>query len=324
MMTKVSFPIVIFTSLVIIVILCTDIMSSTKSSNVIERAIEHHSFHRQLLDSYIRNVPVEELKAEAKVEDDELIKQIATFPNSTEKRVIAYALYGTGLKYTKGAIRNAEFVKTYFPGWVCRFYTATNVPAEVVTKLKSLGAEIIVTDDGNSYSGMFHRFSIATDPSVDRFIIRDVDSRLNARERVAVEEWITSKMPIHVMRDHLNHCHEMNGGMWGGVKGSLPHMQEDLQKWMKEKNYGWDMGFLQSIVWGRVGNVSFGHDAYCCLRYPNNTRAFPTRRPVTYQHVGQVFDENDHWRVKDINAFIKNVRVPAKCIHPDHPDWIYG
>lgn len=309
-----------FLSLVIILaILKTDIMSSDG-----DNMLENHAIHRHLLDSYIRNAPLEELKAEAKLEDDDLIQQITKFPNSTEKRVIAYALYGSGLKYTKGAVRNAEFVHTYFPGWVARFYAATNVPTAVIAKLKSLGAEIIVTDDGSSYSGMFHRFSVATDASVDRFIIRDVDSRLNARERMAVEEWITSGKPIHVMRDHLNHCHEMNGGMWGGVKGSLPHMQTDMDRWMKEKNYGWDMGFLQSVVWGRVSNVSFGHDAYCCLRYPNNTRAFPTRRPVTYQHVGQVFDENDHWRVKDINAYIRNVRVPAKCIHPDHPDWIYG
>ena len=30
------------------------------------------------------------------------------------------------------------------------------------------------------------------DPEVQRYIVRDTDSRLNARERFAVEEWITS------------------------------------------------------------------------------------------------------------------------------------
>jgi len=37
---------------------------------------------------------------------------------------------------------------------------------------------------GKGYvSGMFWRFMVASDPTVDRYIIRDSDSRLNARER---------------------------------------------------------------------------------------------------------------------------------------------
>jgi len=47
---------------------------------------------------------------------------------------------------------------------------------------------------------------IASDSTVDRYIIHDVDSRLNSRDRIAIEEWITSKYPIHIVRDHVNHC----------------------------------------------------------------------------------------------------------------------
>jgi hypothetical protein len=32
-------------------------------------------------------------------------------------------------------------------------------------------------------SGMFWRFMVASDSTVDRYIVRDVDSRLNARDR---------------------------------------------------------------------------------------------------------------------------------------------
>ena len=32
-------------------------------------------------------------------------------------------------------------------------------------------------------SGMFWRFMVADDAKVDRYIVRDVDSRLNARDR---------------------------------------------------------------------------------------------------------------------------------------------
>jgi hypothetical protein len=63
-------------------------------------------------------------------------------------------------------------------------------------------------------AGMFYRFLVAADSTVDRFIIRDVDSRLNARDRLAVEEWIQSKLAVHVLRDHVNHCLPMNGRIY--------------------------------------------------------------------------------------------------------------
>jgi hypothetical protein len=42
--------------------------------------------------------------------------QIHALPPSNEKRVISYGLYGKNPKYTRGAIRNAELVDSYFPG----------------------------------------------------------------------------------------------------------------------------------------------------------------------------------------------------------------
>ena len=60
---------------------------------------------------------------------------------------------------------------------------------------------------------------VAGYPTVDRFIVRDSDSRLNSLERFAVQEWIESNKSLHSLRDHVNHCYSFNGGMWGGTKG---------------------------------------------------------------------------------------------------------
>lgn len=79
--------------------------------------------------------------------------------------------------------------------------------------------------------------------------------------RIAVQEWIESKAPIHILRDHLNHCLPMNGniptlapiwsiwwylaldvyvcmygyvyvgGMWGGVAGAIPDMTQHVNSW---------------------------------------------------------------------------------------------
>lgn len=155
-------------------------------------------------------------RKEAYEEDQEYIKQIALLPQSSEKRVISYGLYGAKPKYTTGAIRNVEMSKIYFPGWICRFYITSDVPEDIILTLKKLGAEIENIPSGMGYtSGMFWRFMVAEDSTVDRYIIRDADSRPNARDRFAVESWIESKYAIHILRDHVNHCIVMNGGMWG-------------------------------------------------------------------------------------------------------------
>jgi len=121
------------------------------------------------------------------------IDAIKLLPKSAEKRVISFGLYGNNPKYTTGAVRNAELRDTYFPGWVLRFYADASVPGEILARLKELGCELVEMDKyKGEAAGMFWRFLVADDESVDRWIVRDSDSRLNARDRFAVEEWITS------------------------------------------------------------------------------------------------------------------------------------
>lgn len=127
---------------------------------------------------------LQEEAADAFNQDQKDIARIRSFPTSTEKRVISFGLYGDKEKYTVGAIRNTELVKVYFPGWVCRFYHTDDVPEDVLKQLSDSGAELVAIPSGMGYAaGMFYRFLVAADNSVDRYIIRDVDSRLNARDR---------------------------------------------------------------------------------------------------------------------------------------------
>ena len=267
-------------------------------------------------------VTEEKEELESLEKDKEYIKIIAALPKSDENRVISFGLYGTKDKYTIGAINNAEMVNIYFPGWKCRFYVTSDVPPEVITKLKGLGAEIEEIPTGMGYSsGMFWRFLVAGDPKVDRYIIRDVDSRLNARDRLAVEDWIDSKVKFHVIRDHVNHCLVMNGGMWGGVKGALPNIKADILDWSSRDEYTADLKFLEKVIWPEIKEQHIAHDSYCCDRYPS-TKPFPTRRYITYQHVGQVFDSHDRPRLSDIDGYIRGVPIPQSC--RKQADWIYG
>eukprot|EP00616_Rhizochromulina_sp_CCMP1243_P000457 CAMPEP_0118983654 /NCGR_PEP_ID=MMETSP1173-20130426/35979_1 /TAXON_ID=1034831 /ORGANISM="Rhizochromulina marina cf, Strain CCMP1243" /LENGTH=557 /DNA_ID=CAMNT_0006934251 /DNA_START=89 /DNA_END=1762 /DNA_ORIENTATION=- len=261
------------------------------------------------------------VQSEMSLEED-YIRQIHAFPKSSEKRVISYGLYGSNPKYVQGGIRNAELVKVYFPGWVARFYMDNTVPAKAVAELQAKGAEIIrVEDIKGGIAGMFWRFLVADDPSVDRYIVRDSDSRLNARERFAVEEWIRSGKGVHTIRDHPNHDRPLNGGLWGGVHGAVKGMSKMVRSFSNKGRYGGDLHFLNDLVWPQIKNNQLGHDAYSCQKYPNSI-PFPTKRPDNYQHVGQVFDATDKARRGDIDGYMRGREIPMTC--RKQPSWKYG
>ena len=239
-----------------------------------------------------------------------------------EKRVVSFGLYGNDQKYTIGALRNAELVKYILPGWVVRYYHDGSVPREILKELESLGAELHdVSSSGiqGSIAGMFWRFLVADDSTVDRFIVRDVDSRLNAREAAAIQEWIESGYEVHSMRDHPNHNYKFNGGMWGAVKGAIPNMKEKIARWENKNSYVGDMDFLGAIIWPIIQDKIISHDSYHCEKYPNS-RPFPTKR-IMKEHVGQVFNHLEAPRETDIFPFLER-ETPVKC--RGKVEWAFG
>ena len=269
---------------------------------------------------------IESLQNEEELSESLLIEKIKEFKNpKNEKRVISFGLYGSNSKYTLGAIRNAELRDTYFPGWEVWYYHDNTVPQNVIEKLNSFSnVRTIDCGKNNGISGMFWRFKVADDEEVDRYIVRDADSRLNSRERMAVEEWIESGYPIHLVRDHVNHCHPFNGGMWGGTKGAFQDiggLTSGMNTKLKGSRYMGDMNFLNEQVYPKIKAKALSHDAYCCGKF-ENSKPFPTKRPANYQHVGQVFSAKDEPRMSDIDGFIRGKEVPAKCRRKEA--WIYG
>ena len=95
-------------------------------------------------------------------------------------------------------------------------------------KARAAGAQIVPIDMARyGNQSMFWRFWAAADPTAERFISRDVDSRLMARDYEAVRRWIASGRKFHVVRDHPSHSlYPMSGGLWGAVRGALPQVME--------------------------------------------------------------------------------------------------
>ena len=97
---------------------------------------------------------------------------------------------------------------------------------------------------------------------MDRFIVRDSDSRLNARDAFAVNEWIRLGLPVHSVHDHPNHERPLNGGLWGGRKGFLQEaggagfekvsMAQLVSEYWNKDSYGADLSFLGDVIWPLV------------------------------------------------------------------------
>jgi hypothetical protein len=252
----------------------------------------------------------------------------ASSTDSGGLRVISYSVYGKDAKYIYGAIRNAQLCPAVFPGWTCRFYVDTNtVPREAQLKLQSYGGQVLpfpTLSHGKTIGPMFARFMAATDETVELFIVRDSDSRLNERDKAIVDEWIASGKDFHVVRDHPYHCPTtVLGGFWGARRAGVSFVGQLISDWTLRKRvdkYEDDQFFLLNAVWPRVQHSLYTHDSYCCEKF-KGSHPFPIQRKDDGEHCGQIFDEHDRPKQDHIDK-LKSIPAPMSC--RGNASWTYS
>jgi hypothetical protein len=203
-------------------------------------------------------------------------------------KTISFSLWGQNPLYTVGAIRNSELAKEIYPGWNCRFYVGEDVSEDIKRSLFKNDAEVIEMG-GADWNGMFWRFFAAEDSDI--MISRDTDSRLNHREKAAVDEWLASDLDFHIMRDHPYHATAILGGMWGCRNGILKNIRSLIYNYDMgsfSNKYQVDQNFLRDIVYPVVKEKAFVHDPFF-----SKDREFPTARKDMHDFVGNVYDENE-------------------------------
>ena len=208
------------------------------------------------------------------------------------KKIISFCLWGNNPKYTKGAIENADIASELYSSWICRYYVGKSTPTEILQELIARkNTEIFIMNEEGNWSGMFWRFFPASESDVEVMISRDTDSRLNLREKEAVDEWLSSDKGFHIMRDHPAHGTEILGGMWGAKKAVLPQMKDLIAEYSKGEFWQVDQNFLREKIYPLIKNNSCVHDEFF------EHKPFPTPRdggidhennPVNY--VGKAFN----------------------------------
>lgn len=207
-------------------------------------------------------------------------------------KYLSFSLWGEQLKYTVGAIRNAELAGEIYPDWRMQVYHDHTVPAEILAELRDKQVQLIDMSSSSIYAP-FWRFLAADNNDCDYAIFRDTDSRLTVRECKAVNEWIRQGSVLHIMRDHPYHQVPFGAdgmailaGMWG-IKGGWYPMQRSIEKFIenKENDYGIDQSFLQ-VVYHQFKQSQTVHDEFF------EKKPFPERR-IGYQFIGERIDEHD-------------------------------
>ena len=248
------------------------------------------------------------------------------------KKIISYSLWGDTPMYNVGAVENAVNAEELYPDWICRYYIGESVPSETLDKLLSKSnTEIVRVKSENDWSGSLWRF-FAIDDS-DIVIFRDTDSRLTQRERVAVDEWLKSEEPLHIMRDHPYHDEPIMGGMWGvrsnlfmdllrtqtkmyELKGFTEFIGSGIQALMGDKglNYkGVDQIFLR-VVYKFMNEFSHIQDQFS-MHHDDTTNKFSTEYKNPNDFIGQVYDENN----VPTEEFANLLRDAVCKDNPNHP-----
>jgi tetratricopeptide (TPR) repeat protein len=272
----------------------------TEQDNIIALSLVAISYERlgnkDTAKKYGRKV-LKSLDAEAVAQKLEAVERKRPKPfqsNNRARNIISYSLFGDNTYYHDAALTAARMAPAIYPEWTCRFYCDPSIPKWLLQQLNRMGAQTLVAPSlPNDWMGLFWRFWAFDDPNVDVVLVRDVDSPYTVRERLAVDEWLASDFPFHVIRDHIWHMEPMMAGLWGGFTGLLPAIKPLTENFVSDEesrsnapNQGErykDQSFLRLNVWPRIRNATLTHDRYYQL---GETRLPPEHPTEQYNHIG--------------------------------------
>jgi hypothetical protein len=242
--------------------------------------------------------------------------------------IISFSLYGDRPIYCIGALANLKLAPTIYPGWKCRFYVDASVPLSCRSEIESNGGELVFVNKslGPMY-GRYWRCFVACDPAVGRFVVRDVDSRLNTREKAAVDQWIESGKTFHLMRDSAYHVNLALGGMWGGLGGVFPQIHELVDGWGQYDKWGQHDSFVSEVLFPLMANDYLCHDD---SGNHSDGIPFPKHPPLSgTSHVGEIVDPDWHptdiWRrAGELSNIIRRQELSLEELRRLAEDLKYG
>ncbi len=217
--------------------------------------------------------------------------------NNKNRRVISFSLWGDKPEYTVGAIRNAKDALIFYPDFECWFYVhEESVPNNIIRELLLMPNVKVFLKKGNlqSCKPMMWRFEAIDHPEVELMLSRDTDTRFLLREKLAVEDWIDSNKPFHIMRDHPYHENKIMGGMFGTRKIETIGLWSSLFPLVNQYSHrDYDQDFLRDHIYPHIkeADCSVIHTSF--NKYENHAIDFPIPYDNEYHFIGEYIYENE-------------------------------
>lgn len=178
-------------------------------------------------------------------------------------RYISFSLFGQDRDYLVGAVINARLAASIYPSWKPVFFLGPEVDLALRAELESMGCLVVTGKKSISSNPRVWRFSAGLFPDAEYVIFRDTDSRVSAREALAVEDWMRSGRALHIIRDHPHHFYPIMAGMWG--LRSSPYSKALIRSVLsaaKGDDKPEDQRLLAEIIYPSLVNDSFVHDTF--------------------------------------------------------------
>lgn len=211
------------------------------------------------------------------------------------KKVFSFSLFGSAEKYTKGLFKNIELINQYYPDWFIYVSIGDSVSEETLLLLNDKKNVKLISTNETGLVNKFYRFFSIDDPDVEIICVRDADSRVNARDRACIEDFLVSDKQFHIIRDHPNHHHTIMAGMWGIKKGiltrNLYHIFQSWKQMNSSINFWNDTDFVKSVFYPTILPVTMIHDE--TQHFEPQEWHTPFRVPLddAKQHfIGQVYE----------------------------------
>lgn len=222
--------------------------------------------------------------------------------------LFSFSLYGSSPKYIIGAVQNAMDIQKLGSHYKSVFYCGKSIPESVFLDLESAGGLVRRESENWHPNGMFWRFQAQQEFFDFNVMFRDTDSRISARELIAIDEWLDSNKELHIMRDHPFHNAMILGGMWG-AKAGCRTLSEFLSKSSDYGlNHGQDQIFLMNEIYPKFKDLSFVHDSF--FKFESHSKNFPIKRLDT-EFVGESVDELGDYdpKLREILRKAENSRI---------------
>ena len=171
-------------------------------------------------------------------------------------KAFSFCLYGQKNKYCRGLLVNLELIHIHYPDFHVFVALGNDVPENIVQQIKEHSQVHLEEYDFTGARLTNYRFFPIDNPEVEVCFVRDADSRINARDRWCIDQFLVSAKKFHIIRDQYLHKTRIPGGLWGCKSGLLTEKVSALYEEYSVNNdvdkYGNNQDFLQIMIYPRI------------------------------------------------------------------------